>query len=358
MSLFSFHASTQGCSEASLLQTAGNWKEGMKGSYSVTGANLQKEIKVLAAIHTMVKSKYAPTGVEALFHGARSSPSPDRPANGYAYSIIPLNYHCEGNSIKPDHESSTYFQIQVNEFGAAIYDTAQGDRSSMEGYNVIQDMPVEQDGHFYFREKDVTLAFGVPGKLSEWLITYDGKLPYAYVTKKEFLEKRKRNLANQMLSSAAGVRDVLARLEMEKGFKETEYKNDPAKLKKYMTMDYLQIKARYEKQLAENEKRHQPAFTKLETQLKMAPGDLNRPAVVKMDPQDHLSYLFTDDIDPFGKVLIKPNPAYFNKQLPKSSPQFFSIFITGSHKDRIAAKFMTDIMKSVDFAALKTMLGK
>ena len=141
-------------------------------------------------------------------------------------------------------------------------------------------------------------------------------------------------------------------------FKETEYKSDPAKLKKYMTMDYLQIKARYEKQLAENEKRHQPAFTRLETQLKMAPAELNRFAVVKMDPQDHLSYLFTDDNDPFGKVLIKPNPAYFNKQLPKSSPQFFSILITGSHKDRIAAKFMADIMKSVDFAALKNMLGK
>ena len=358
MSLFSFHASTQGCSEASLLQTAGNWKEGRKGSYSVSGANLQKEIKVLAAIHAMVKSKYAPTGLEALFHGARSSPSPDRPANGYGYSIIPLNYRCEGNSIKTDHESSTYFQIQVNEFGAAIYDTAQGDRSSMEGYNVIPDMPVEQDGHFYFREKDVTLAFGVPGKLSEWLITYDGKLPYAYVTKKEFLEKRKSILATQMLSSAAGVKDVLARLEMEKGFKETEFKNDPARLKKYMTMDYLQIKARYEKQLAENDKTYKPAFTKIETLLRMPSNELTQPAVVKNDPQDPLSYLFTNDDDPFGKVLIKPNPAYFNKQISKSSPQFFWIFIEGSHKDSIAAKFMTDIMKSVDFAALKAMLGK
>ena len=259
MSLMSLQASAQNCSEASLLQTAGTWKEGRKGSYSVTGANLLKETKVVAAIHAMVKSKYAPTAVEALFHGAYSSPSPDIPANGYAYSIIPLDYHCEGNSIKIDHETATYFQIRVNEFGAAIYDTAQGDRLLAEGYNVINDMPVEQDGHYYFREKDVTLGLGIPGKTSAWLITYDGKLPFAYVTKKEFLEKRKRILATQMLSSAASVKDVLARLEMEKGFKETEFKNDPARLKKYMTMDYLQIKARYEKQLAENDKTYKRA---------------------------------------------------------------------------------------------------
>ena len=90
----------------------------------------------------------------------------------------------------------------------------------------------------------------------------------------------------------------------------------------------------------------------------MPPGELNQPAIVKNDPQDHLSYLFTDDNDPFRKVLIKPNPAYFNTKLPKSSPQFFWMFITGSHKDKIAAKFMADIIKAVDFATLKNMLGK
>ena len=109
---------------------------------------------------------------------------------------------------------------------------------------------------------------------------------------------------------------------------------------------------------AENDKTYTPAFTKIETLLRMPSSGLTQPAIVKNDPHDFLSYLFTDDDDPFGKVLIKPNPAYFNKQIPKSSPQFCWIFIEGSHKDSIAAKFMTDIMKSVDFAALKAMLGK
>jgi hypothetical protein len=59
-----------------------------------------------------------------------------------------------------------------------------------------------------------------------------------------------------------------------------------------------------------------------------------------------------------GQILIKPNPGYFNKKLPKSWPQFFWVYIRANHKDPIAAKFMADIIKAVDFAALRNMLGK
>ena len=151
---------------------------------------------------------------------------------------------------------------------------------------------------------------------------------------------------------------MLKRIEIEKGFKEKEYKDDPEKLKKYMKMDYLDTKARYEKLIADNEKKYQPAFAKIEGLLKSPATELNRQAIVKEDPADHLSYLFTDDNDPFGKVLIKPNPGYFNIKLPRSSPQFFWVQIRGNHKEPIAANFMTGIMKAVDFTILKNMLGK
>ena len=348
-----------GCDKTILAQKPGTWKAGMKGSEGGTAADLVKEKKIVAAIHNMIKSKYTPMSVEAIFHGAYSGLSPNMPINNYSYSIIPLNYYCEGNSIKTSDETSTYFSITANMSGASIYDIPEDeDDVSGMGYHYILDMPVEKDGNYYFKEKDVTLAFGIPGKTTEWLITYDGKLPYTYVTKKEFLEKRKKILSNAMLKSAAGFNDVLKRIEIEKTGKEAEYKNDPEKLKRYMKMDYLEIKARYEKQLADNEKNYKPAFTKIETLLKKPATELNEHAIVKQDPNDYLSYLFTDDNDGFGKILIKPNPGYFNEKIPKSSPQFFWIFITGSPKDNIAAKFMEDIMKAVDFATLKNMLGK
>ena len=123
-------------------------------------------------------------------------------------------------------------------------------------------------------------------------------------------------------------------------------------------MDYLPIKERYEKLLTDNEKQYKPAFDKIDAQLKMPADELSKQAIVKNDAHDHLSYLFTDDNDPFGKVLIKPNPGYFNNKIPKSVPQLIWIYIIGNNKEPIAAKFMTDIIKAVDFNLLLNMLGK
>jgi hypothetical protein len=123
-------------------------------------------------------------------------------------------------------------------------------------------------------------------------------------------------------------------------------------------MDYGQIKARYEKLLADNETYFAPAFTAIETQFTMPAAELDKPAIVKSDPHHSLNYLFTTDEDPFGKILIKPNPSYFSKKLPKSTPQFFSVYVRADSQDTIAAKFMADIIKAVDFKLLKSMLGK
>jgi hypothetical protein len=356
--ILSISVYAQNCSEAMILQKPGIWKAGMKGSEGGTAAELVKEKKIMAAIHTMIKSKYIPTGVQANFNSSYTVIYSNTTANGFAYSIMPLNYYCDGNVVKTAHETSTAFTINANFFDAEIYDPAQGDRLLGEGYNVIKDMPVAKDGYWFFNETDAGLGFGMIGRSRAWLITYDGKLPFAYVTKKEFLEKRKLALSNLMLISAAGYKDNLKNIEMEKGFKEVEYKNDPEKLKKYMKMDYLDSKARYEKLIAENEKTFKPAFTKIENQLKMSAEEINQLAIVKEDPNDSFSYLFTDDNDLFGEILIKPNPGYFNKKLARSSPQFFWVNIIWNHNEPIATKFRNDIMNAVDFTLLKNMLGK
>ena len=353
------NTSAQECTLETLLQKPGIWKASPKGSQGGTPAELANEKKTIAAIHSMISSKYTPKAVEANFHGAYNPIYPNMAGNSYAYSIIPLNFYCNGNTIGVEHETSTYFAISANIFDAEIYESPDNKESASGlGFHFIKDMPVEKDGYWQFKTLDVTLGMGQPGKSSSWLITYNGKLPYAYVTKKEFLETRKIILANEKRESASSSQDVLDRLEMEKGFKEKEYKDDPEKLKKYMKMDYTDSKERYEKLLRENEKTYKPAFEKIETQLKMPAAELSQPAIVKMDPNDGMSYLFTDDDDPFGQILIKPNPGYFNNKLPKSAPQFFWVYVRASDKEPIAANFMSDIIKAVDFSQLKNMLGK
>ena len=360
--LFSITLSAQNCNNELLLQTPGILKaDAPYNSGKLSAVDLAKHKKVVATITNMIKSKYAPMGVKALYHENYGNPSAAMPVNDYAYSIIPLNFYCDGNSIKIEGETSTYFEIAANRLNAEIYGLLNNtEATSGTGFHYIQDMPVEKDGYWYFKEIETALVLGMPGtgKEYQWLITYDGKLPFAYVTKKEFLETQKKIVAKAMVLDASGFKDVLKNNEIEKGFKEKEYKNDPEKLKKYMKMDYLEIKTRYEKFLSDNEKDYKPAFDKIESQLKMPAAELNQQAIVKIDSKgSHSAYLFTDDSDPFGLVLIKPNPVYF-KKLPRSSPQFFWVYLRGSHKDPMAAKFMTDIMKAVDFAALKNMLGK
>lgn len=357
--LFAVSAPAQNCDTELLLRKKGTWKESSAAVQGIAAADLARQKKIVAAINKMIRLKYAPMGVNVHSNGGYSRTQPNMPANDYTYSIIPLNLYCDGNTIKTAHETSSYFSVSANRFDAEIYESPKNNEATSGlGFHYIVDMPVETDGCWHFKEKDVSLGFGMTGKSRAWLITYNGLLPYAYVTKKEFLETRKIILTNAMLMSASGFKDVLKRIEIEKGYKETEYKNEPEKLKRYMKMDYSDTKARYEKLIAENEKNYRPAFEKIETQLKISATELNQQAIVKEDPNDHLSYLFTDDNDPFGKILIKPNPGYFNKKLAKSSPQFFWVYERGNQKEPVAAKFMADIIQAVDFTTLKNMLGK
>ncbi|MFA5973545.1 MAG: hypothetical protein WC780_14430 [Lentimicrobiaceae bacterium] len=356
--LISISSKAQDCTEEFLLQKPGIWQETSGSVSGITSADLAREKKVESSLHSMIKSKYSPMGVNIKFGGAYSNPSSYMPANSYYYHIMAFDFYCDGNTIKTDDETSTTFQISANGFDAEIYDTAQGDRSLAEGFNVMHDLPVEKDGYWYFNEKDVNLGFGMTGKTKSWLITYDGKLPYSYVSKKEFLEKRKINLTTSMLDAARGFKDALKNLEMEKGLMEKEYKNDPEKLAKYMK-GYNYTKDKYEKFLADNEENYKPEFDKIETLLNMSIEELNQHAIVKLDPNANLSsYLFTDENDPFGEILIKPNPGYFNKKLPRSAPQFFWINVIWNHNDPIATRFSEDIMKAIDFGTLKSMLGK
>lgn len=348
----------QNCNEAALLQKPGIWKESSGGGTGITAADMAKEKKVVAAIHSMIKSRYTPKGVIARFNGSYNRLEPDMMLNTFYYSIIPLNYYCDGNVMKTADETSTDFQISANTFEVDIYDSAQGDRALAEGFNFMHDLPVEKDGYWYFKDRDVTLGFGLPGKRSMSLITFAGKLPFGYVTKKEFLQKRKQSLWADMQKTTSSLREDLKNIELAKGYTEKELKNDPDKLIKYM-QGYHTSKDKFEKLLANNEKNYKPALDKIESQLKMPSEELNQTAIVKLDPKATLStYVFSNDDDPFGEILIKPNPVYFNKKLPRSSPQFFWVAITWNPKEPTASKFREDIMKAIDFTTLKNMLGK
>ena len=96
----SLNAYSQECTEAAILLKPGVWKEGLKGSVSgIPAADLDKEKKVVASLHNLIKSKYTPMGLEADFYGSYDRPDPEMSINNYDYNILFLNYFCEGNII-------------------------------------------------------------------------------------------------------------------------------------------------------------------------------------------------------------------------------------------------------------------
>jgi hypothetical protein len=315
----SLNAYSQDCTQASASQKPGIWKEGMKGSISgIPAADLEKERKVVAAIHLLVKSKYSPTGVEADYNGSYDRPDSEIPVNIYDYNIYFLHYICEGNVLKTDHETSTSLTISVNRFDSKIYDKPDENNLPGEGFYSIKKMPVEKDGNYFF-EENASLGMGATGKSRTWLIPRDNKLPFVYVTKKEFLEKQKNMLILAMPKAIEG---------SNQNFK------------------------------AKTEQDFKKALAKIESLMKMLSGESDQPAIVKQDPNDYLSFLFTTNDDPFSKVLIKPNPGYFNSKLPRSSPQFIVVNVTGNNNEPVAAKVMTDVIKDLDFTALRNMLDR
>ena len=357
--LLPFISYAQQCSETMLMQKTGIWKEGLKGS--VTGINasdLAKEKAIVASIHTMIQANYSPMGLVADFSCAFERPYPNMPVNSYSYNILFRPYYCEGNMIKTAHETSTSLQIGVNTFDAEIYDSYGDDTSEGKGFHSMEDMPSEKDGFFYFKEKNVNLGFGMTGKNSTWLISCDGKLPYAYVSKQAFLMKRKQLLARDLPSTIASLRESLKMNELTKTQLETEYKSDPERLKRYLKNTYLFNKEKYEKGIIKSEQEFNNAFAGIEILLKMSASELEQPAIVRQDPHDYLSYQFTTDDDPFGRVLIQPNPAYFNEKLPRAMPQFIMVNVVGDTKNQITAKAIGDIIKAIDFAALKKMVDR
>jgi len=315
----SLNAYSQDCTQASVSQKPGVWKEGMKGSVTgIPAADLERERKVVAAIHLLIKSKYSPIGVEADFNGSYDRPDAEVSVNNYDYNIYFLHYYCEGNVIKTNHETSTSLSVSANRFDAKIYEKPDENNLPGEGFYSMKKMPVEKDGNFYF-EENAGLGLGETGKSKIWLITHDNELPFSFVTRKEFLEKQKNMLIMAMPKAIEGANQNF-RSKTEQDFKK--------------------------------------ALAKIETLMKMPSAESDQPAIVKQDPNDYLSFLFTTNEDAFGKVLIKPNPGYFNSKLPRSSPQFFVLNMTGDDKEPVAAKVMADVMKDLDFSALRNMLGK
>jgi hypothetical protein len=298
------------------MQKPGTWKAGMKGSIvNINAADLVKEKAVTAAIHKMVSSNYKPKGCQVLYSsvfGKSMANGQTWIADPYYYSMYILRFLCDQQSTDKskyyvDISTPTTVNITANAiyYLNTLYAADLGD--DFRGYLKLTKRPEIKDGYYFMGEEKVN--YNSPIYEYRWLITYNDTLPFSYLSRKEYLLIQKKRLEKAAKESPG-----------EKAYLEQYFKN---------INNYL---------------------TKSETEL-------SQPAICMWNDEERFER-FVEEGTKGSFIAIKPNLDYYRKNLPKSSPQFFTVVYKVSKDDAVFEENIEAIKKAVDFSALKNMLGK
>jgi hypothetical protein len=312
-----YTAHSQDCTKELLAQKPGTWKAGQQGSIAnVSATDLAKEKTVVAAIHKMVFSKYKPTGCEISYSNVYGKYPGDGQifiADPYHYAMYILRYICDGNSKDKskyyvDYSTPTSVNVTANVIFSLNNLFAAGiPADDIRGYLKLTKRPEKKDGYYFMGEEKVD--YNSPIYEYRWLITYNDTLPFSYLTRKEYLLIQKKRLEKSVQENPG-----------QKKFLDKYFKN---------INDYL---------------------NKPETEL-------SKPAICMWNDEEQFEK-FVEEGTKGSFIAVKPNLDYYHKKLPKSSPQFFTVVYKISKDDPVFENNIEAIKKSVDFATLKTMLGK
>jgi hypothetical protein len=307
----------QDCSKELLAKKPGTWKAGMKGSIAgVTATDLAKEKAVMADIHKMVSSNYSPTGCQLLYgtaYGKYPLEGQTYIADPYYYSMYILRYLCDRNSEDKskyyvDISTTTTVNIVANSipFLNILY-AANLPADDFRGYLLLEERPFKKDGFYLLSKEKVDPKQEIVEY--RWLITYNDTLPFTYVSRKEYL--------------------LIQRKRLEKSVKES-----PG-----------------------SEKYVQKYFDRINAYLAKPESELTQDAICMWNDEERFEG-FVEEGTHGSFIAVKPNLSYFKKKLPMSSPQFFTVIYKLSQGDPVFEANIAAIKEAVDFAKLRSMLGK
>lgn len=317
--LLAIQAYPQDCSKEILAQKTGTWKAGQQGSIqNVTASDLTKEKSQLANIHKMISSVYQPMGCQVSYstvYGKDVSDGEVFKADPYYYAMYILRYLCNENTPdKTDYYVDVSTTTTVNIVANAIYSlnlyAANIPVDDFRGYLKLEKRPEKKDGYYFLGEKVVGDSH-LENKIMEyqWLITYNDTLPFTYVSRKEYL--------------------LIQQKRLEKTIKESP--GEKAYSQKY--------------------------FDNISEFLARPENELSQPAICMWNEEERFEG-FVEEGTRGSFVAVKPDMAYYQKNLPLSSPQFFTVVYKMSQGDPVFDANISAIKEAVDFAALRSMLGK
>lgn len=318
MAIISLSASAQDCTKELLKEKPGTWKAGQQGSiHNISAADLAKEKMVLVSIHKMVNTNYSPMGCQISYsnvYGKYPAIGQTWIADPYHYAMYILPFLCDSKSAdKSKYTVAISTATTVNITANVIFSlnnlyAANIPADDFRGYLKLKLRPQKKDG-VWFMGEEVVGDYGTANELKEyrWLITYNDTLPFYYVSRKEYLLIQKKRLEKELVDNSS-----------EKDYTNKFLKNVNEYLKK---------------------------------------AELSQPAICMWNEEERFEK-FVEEGTQGSFFAVKPNLDYYNKKLPKSSPQFFSVVYKISKGDPVFEENIEAIKNAVNFSVLKNMLGK
>jgi hypothetical protein len=358
--LIVLHATAQdnNCVDRQLAK-AGKWTK-LKETVKSSPADLAIQRRFYNALHNPLQAAYQPKGLDAAYSGSFQPVMYSQPVAHYWYTLFAERYICEGDALVLNKfDINTIFTTAFNYVSfLEIYDTTAADNSL--GFRPLREgFPVEiRPGIWQFNDVKTALGAGNEGITKLWLITYDGQLPWSFVTRREFLLKRKRFLQREMAAETPRLKDQLAGWEQQKKYKEQEYKSDPAKLATYISGTHNPAVERVQASHKKLMQDYENAIARLNEQLSAPSDELNKWAIVIKSTKNNFDYDFTDKMEPFAELLTKPNPTYFKKWSSPAVPQMITVSIRYDHKNPVMVGFAKEMEKNVSLDYLKLLIGK
>ncbi len=312
----------QDCDKEQLKTLPGKWlpqpgDEVHSGTPRPAAADAAGAKNVFQRIGKMFQQKYQPVGVDVYNYLTHHITPGGTYGNWYIYTLSNFRFICV-NGKKSRNSEGVSSSVHINPAGLFRF-------SEMPVYNEYGKVNPETSSSCGFYSLSPKECKG--GKLPDlsngyhrvetgndyyvW-ITHEGKRPYRYVSRREFLEK-------QVAICEANLKELNQQYS-SKGWKE-QFDAFPE----------------YREKMLEGRKNnlsmHQNPLEAYRRDLKKDAAWLNEMAVVKSvslrDPKtnayQYSRYDFTTVDDPSMVVPVMPDPAYYNPKLPKSAPQFIVI---------------------------------
>ncbi len=356
-------AVAQPCVLEDLLKQPGNWLAGRPNPTNyVAPADLARQKTIINNIVLPVQKKYAPRGIDVEINSAfierTRLPEQIKSGNYYTIDFTFVKHDCPYDRKKIMTKLGEAWgiypvRIHINDFAFVfgqsffVATASNQEHPGTDAFALVNELPVNEGNAWYWKNG------GGRNNANDhlWLITIDGKLPFDYIPKKEFAERYKEYCKKKIKAAEIDYSNNMKTAEATFQQIKTINATEANKFKE-------QSEVQYKKQLEIEKSQYAKNISVIDEILQNSDAKtLQEPAVVDR-VKGYYDFLgFVDVNHDYASWAIKPNPAYFNSKLPKSSPQFIVLYCD-VRDEPVFRMAREELLKAIDFAALKGMLGK